>query len=61
MSEHPLRVGLVGANAERSWAKVAHVPALGTLPEFTLASRLGWNCRAWEWPCLIEIHMHGHL
>ena len=32
MSEHPLRVGLVGANAERSWAKVAHVPALDTLP-----------------------------
>jgi predicted dehydrogenase len=27
MSEHPLRVGLVGANAERSWAKVAHAPA----------------------------------
>ena len=40
MSEHPLRVGLVGANAERSWAKVAHVPALRTLPEFTLN---GWD------------------
>jgi predicted dehydrogenase len=38
MSEHPLRVGLVGANAERSWAKVAHVPALRTLPEFTLTA-----------------------
>jgi predicted dehydrogenase len=38
MSEHPLRVGLVGASAERSWAKVAHVPALETLPEFTLTA-----------------------
>ena len=38
MSEHPLRVGLVGANAERSWAKVAHVPALAALPEFTLTA-----------------------
>jgi predicted dehydrogenase len=38
MSEHPLRVGLVGANAERSWAKVAHVPALRALPEFTLTA-----------------------
>ena len=38
MSEHPLRVGLVGANAERSWAKVAHVPALRTVPEFTLTA-----------------------
>jgi predicted dehydrogenase len=38
MSEHPLRVGLVGANAERSWGKVAHVPALRTLPEFTLTA-----------------------
>ena len=38
MSEHPLRVGLVGANAERSWAKVAHLPALRTLPEFTLTA-----------------------
>jgi predicted dehydrogenase len=38
MSQHPLRVGLVGANAERSWAKVAHVPALRALPEFTLTA-----------------------
>ena len=38
MSEHPLRVGLVGANAERSWAKIAHVPALNALPGFSLTA-----------------------
>src|SRR4051812_4787994 len=38
MSEQPLRVGLVGANAERSWAKVAHVPAIRTLPGFALTA-----------------------
>jgi predicted dehydrogenase len=38
MTERPLRVGLVGANAERSWAKVAHVPALAMLPGFALTA-----------------------
>jgi predicted dehydrogenase len=38
MTEHPLRVGVVGANVERSWAKTAHVPALQALPEFTLTA-----------------------
>ena len=38
MSEHPLRVSLVGANAERSWAKAAHVPALRASPEFALTA-----------------------
>ena len=28
----PLRVGVVGANAERSWAKDSHVPALAQRP-----------------------------
>jgi predicted dehydrogenase len=33
-----LRVGIVGANAERAWARDAHVPALATLPQFSLAA-----------------------
>lgn len=32
----PLRVGIVGANAQRAWAHDAHVPALRKLPEFSL-------------------------
>jgi predicted dehydrogenase len=32
----PLRVGIVGANAERAWARDAHVPALAVLPQFSL-------------------------
>jgi len=34
----PLRVGIVGGNAERAWAHDAHVPALRTLPQFTLTA-----------------------
>ncbi len=34
----PLRVGIVGANAQRAWAHDAHVPALKRLPQFTLAA-----------------------
>jgi predicted dehydrogenase len=34
----PLRVGIVGGNAERAWAHDAHVPALATLPQFKLAA-----------------------
>ena len=37
MSSTPLRVGIVGANPERGWAKDAHVAALRSLPRFTLA------------------------
>ena len=33
-----LRVGLVGVNAGRSWAKDSHIPALQALPEFTIAA-----------------------
>jgi predicted dehydrogenase len=33
-----LRVGIVGANAERAWARDAHIPALRTLPQFSLAA-----------------------
>ena len=34
----PLRVGIVGANPERGWAKEAHVPALQKLPGLKLAA-----------------------
>jgi predicted dehydrogenase len=36
MANAPLRVGLVGANPERGWAKDAHVPALRVLPRFKI-------------------------
>ena len=38
MSEHPFRVGVVGANAQQAWAHDAHIPALKRLPGFTLAA-----------------------
>lgn len=34
----PLRVGIVGANAARGWARDAHLPALRTLPQFSIAA-----------------------
>ncbi len=35
----PLRVGIVGANPERGWARDAHVPALQALPgEFSISA-----------------------
>jgi predicted dehydrogenase len=36
MGDTPLRIGIAGANAERGWARDAHVPALRALPEFAL-------------------------
>lgn len=33
----PLRVGIVGLNAERGWATAAHIPALHALSDFELA------------------------
>jgi predicted dehydrogenase len=34
----PLRVGIVGANAARGWARDSHIPALACLGQFTLAA-----------------------
>lgn len=31
-----LRVGIIGANAERGWARISHVPAVQALPGLTL-------------------------
>lgn len=36
--EKVLRIGLVGANADRSWAKDSHVPAVGRLPGLTVSA-----------------------
>ena len=32
MAQTPLRIGFAGANAERGWARDAHIPALQSLP-----------------------------
>jgi predicted dehydrogenase len=34
----PFRVGIVGANAERGWARDAHLAALRALPEFAISA-----------------------
>ena len=33
-----IRVGIVGANPERGFASIAHVPALQALPEFAISA-----------------------
>ncbi len=33
-----IRVGIVGANAERGWARDAHLPALNALPQFKIGA-----------------------
>lgn len=34
----PIRVGIVGANAQRGWAAIAHIPALRALPAYELTA-----------------------
>jgi predicted dehydrogenase len=38
MTQSEIRVGIVGANAKASWAKVSHVPAINGLPGLKLAA-----------------------
>src|SRR5580704_13697579 len=38
MTQNEIRVGIVGANAEKSWAKVSHVPAIKGLPGLRLVA-----------------------
>ena len=38
MADDRLRVGVIGANADRSWAASSHLPALQKLPDFELAA-----------------------
>lgn len=37
-SVRPLRIGIVGANAERGWARDAHLPALNRLPGLAISA-----------------------
>ncbi len=38
MTQNEIRVGIVGANAEKSWAKDSHVPAIKGVPGLRLAA-----------------------
>jgi predicted dehydrogenase len=38
MRDKQIRVGIVGANAKSSWAKVSHIPAISGLPGLKLAA-----------------------
>jgi predicted dehydrogenase len=38
MTSEKIRVGVIGANAERGWASRSHLPALQVLPEFEIAA-----------------------
>ena len=38
MTQKEIRVGIVGANAKSSWAKVSHVPAINGLPGLKLTA-----------------------
>jgi len=38
MTQNEIRVGIVGANAEKSWAKDSHVPAIKGVPGLMLAA-----------------------
>jgi predicted dehydrogenase len=38
MASNKIRVGIVGANAQRGFASVAHIPALQALPQFEIAA-----------------------
>ncbi len=38
MTQKEIRVGIVGASANKSWAKVSHVPAINGLPGLKLAA-----------------------
>ncbi len=33
MTQREIRVGIVGANAQKGWANVSHVPAINAFPD----------------------------
>ncbi len=37
-TEQPLRIGIVGAGAGQSWAKISHIPAIQALPQVELTA-----------------------
>jgi len=38
MQDGPVRVGVVGANAKQSWARLSHIPAIQALAEVSLTA-----------------------
>ncbi len=38
MTDDKIRVGTIGANADRGWGSSAHIPALRTLPQYELTA-----------------------
>ncbi|MER7273918.1 Gfo/Idh/MocA family oxidoreductase [Dactylosporangium sp. NPDC000244] len=38
MTSNPIRVGIIGADTQASWAGASHIPALAAQPQFTLAA-----------------------
>ena len=38
MAKGKIRIGLIGANPDRGWAKEAHIPALKALPQFEIVA-----------------------
>ncbi len=38
MTTSPIRVGIVGANPERGWARDAHIPALQAIPDYEITA-----------------------
>ena len=37
-TQHPIRIGLIGANIHQGWSPRAHLPALATHSQFELAA-----------------------
>ena len=48
MTDAPLRIGIAGANAERGWAKDAHLAAIDAIPGLT-SGRLGAHAGDCRW------------
>jgi predicted homoserine dehydrogenase-like protein len=38
VTQNQIRVGIIGANAKRGWAKVPHIPAINGIPGLKLAA-----------------------
>lgn len=46
MKDKLLRVGLVGANPDQSWAKLSHIPAIKALPDVKLVAVATSNAKS---------------
>jgi predicted dehydrogenase len=38
MSQHPIRVGIIGVHPDKGWATTAHIPALQSLPQYRITA-----------------------